>query len=327
MSDPEQIVKLLVSALIVAALIPAFMGISGPSGEVSFEPTLGNHTVDKTTREIPGSVNVEATTGNALYFDGSASVSSNAGSNMTNGSWTVCTLAQLDESADANATYSAFAHDNASVLIDYDHGKWAAYYDNGSADARATIDAPSPKDGLTPVCARYDESSEELVVSRDGQVSSPDVLDASPNTRNATFAWVGTLDEVRIIGEDVNNSTLTAYANDPVQPLSVNHLGRMMFDEGSGSTSTVYYDDGDANLYRTSWTGGVEGPNLKRGVDYQLFGDPFTVKVLSGSYLEGAPVVWVSWGSGLPLDIMDILGLLMALLLVVAFGNKIMEAM
>lgn len=325
--DASGILKMLIGVLVVVVLLPSFIGIGTPTGSASFDPVVGqNNTLDNTVDDIPGKINVRATKENALLFDGSSSVSTNAAQNMTDGSWSVCSSAQLADTASPNETYTVFAHDNASVLILYDAGQWTASYDNGTADARATIDAPSPKDGYTAVCARYDASTEELVVARDGTVSAPDTMDTITNVRNATWDWNGKLDEIRVWDEAVSNSTITAYSDDPVQPLnSTSQIARFMFDEGKGSSTTVHYSASDATVHGAQWSEGVEGPNLKRGTDYEVYGDPLTVKVVSGSYLEGAPVAFATWGSLLPFDVIGIMAMLFALLLLATMSREIQD--
>ena len=93
-----------------------------------------------------------------------------------------------------------------------------------------------------------------------------------------------------------------------------------MFDEGSGGDTVVYWAGTSATIVNGSWTNqGIENPSLQAGTDYATYTDPVRVEVLSGGYLEGAPVLFVSW-TQLPLGGGNVWAILGAALAMVGLG-------
>lgn len=327
--EPRTLVKLFIVVLVAGAIFPVFLTLGGPTGSAVINATTSSYTVvDSSVDDIPTHVTVRATREYAVALDGNDVVESTAPTNLTDGDWMLCAAAELDESTDQNLTYDVFAYKNATVLLQFDAGQWSAYYDNGTHDAKAEIAAPSPTDGLTPVCAGFDNSSQTLVVTRATSVSNPVALTSSPDARNISENWTGRIDEVRGFGT-FSNSTMTSYGSDPVQPLpGTDRLARFMFDDGSGSTSTVYFTSADAQLVGATWTTGLDDPGMTRGIDYRLEPDPFRLKIASGGYLVGAPVEFVTWSetSGATRAIIELLPLLAALLILVWLASPLMDS-
>lgn len=322
--EPRTILKVSISVAIVVLLLPIFAGFSF-TGSAALDPHQGTQDISD---EIVGGtqdITVEATTGNALAFDDGDYVEVSS-QNFSDGSWTVCSAAQLRDGANQNLTYDIFAWDNGSLLLQYDAGRWSAFYENETgAEAKATINATSPTQGFTAVCARYNETENRLVVTEDGTVSNPAQLDNTTAPRNLSQTWNGTLDEVRTFDSAVNNSSLDKYANDPITPLpNTNRTGRYMFDEGEGATTKAYFVGGSVNINGAEWTDGVAKPGLDAGTDYEISTSPLELTIPAGSYLIGAPVVYISWLS-LPFDfpLTSYITALLGALIVVYIANKI----
>jgi hypothetical protein len=323
MEEPRDILKVVIPVIVAVLLLPLFAGFSF-GGSAALDPQQGTQDISDKIVGQPQSVDVAATTGYGLRFDGNDHVDIQS-QNFSDGSWTVCAAAELHPETNRNATYDVYAWGNGSLLLQYDAGQWSAYYENASgADAKATIDAPSPSDSLTPVCSRYNETENELVVVRDGTVSDPAALDTSTTSRNLSLPWNGTLDEVRGFDDAVNNTTLDAYAADPIAPLpNTNRSSRYMFDEGEGSTTKAYFIGGSVNIDGASWTDGVAKPGLDEGTDYEIERNPLSLVIPAGSYLIGAPVVYLSWLS-LPFDIplVSYITALLGALIIVHIASK-----
>lgn len=343
MSDLHGPIKFMIAAAMLIALLPTMFAIGPAEGSAILNANGGEDVLlDTSIREMPGDVTVKATRGNAVHLDGDAYVEADDPDGLDNGSWTVCAATHLDPDANADATYTVYAYENETILLQYDGGDWLAYYDNGSADGKATIDAPGPaeeNDGgwlsfggddgreYSPVCARWDNSSGELAVISDTG-SSTSTLSTATTTRDLARNWVGSIDEVRTFGGAVSDSTIDAYTADPIKPLpGTDRTSRMMFDEGSGSTTTVYYASGDATLQGASWADGVDDPGLTEGEDYEIEANPLSVTILAGGYLDGSPVQYVSWGPNLPFDIIGLMGVLFGILVLVGFRDHIMDFM
>lgn len=294
-------------AIVLGAFLGAGITAMGGIGTVPVEPTTGSFVNVSGDITYSDGIAVRATLENALLFDGNSAVTAPAPQNLSKGSWTICTTAELGDGTNLDATYDLVAYENESILLQYDAGKWSAYFDNGTHDAKATIDAPSPRgtsgilssDQFTSVCGRYNETSNELVIARDDTFSNPEALDASTDARNVSFEWVGRQDEVRLFNSSVSNATIASYAADPIKPQpGTDRVARFMFDEGEGSTTTVYFADVEASIGGAEWTDGVPRPGVDEGTDYELQKEPLQLKVLSGGYLDGAPVVFVISGLG-----------------------------
>lgn len=308
---------LVILGLFIAILSPFFgVVVDLVGGTTNQVRTVDNPTTDVFV-DVPGdlsltdSTRAEATLGNALFFDGNDTVTAPEPSNITNGSWTICSTVQLGDDTNLNATYDIVAYDNESILLQYDAGEWAAYYNNGTHDGMASIDAPTPRgtsggllssgDPFTSVCGRYDATENELVIARDDTFSNPVALTASTTGRNVSWEWVGRQDEVRLFNRSTANSTITSYAADPIRPQpNTDRVARFMFDEGEGTTTIVYFAGVTASIDGAEWTDGVNAPDLSKGIDYELADEPLRIKVLSGGYLDGAPVVWVIRPQGGP---------------------------
>lgn len=334
---PIELIVVTVVAVIAIAIVTNALVVAGLSdGSASVNATTTeNTTLDGRIDSIPASVTVRATTETALAFDGTNVVESSTPKNVTDGSWTICTTAELGSDANANATYDLVGYENASVLLQYDAGAWRVYYDNGTHDATARIDAPAPKNGLTPVCGRYNETSDRLHVIREGEFSSPAGLTSSTAPLNVSWAWEGRQDEVRIFGNAVSNTTISEYATDPIRPQPTEQrLARFMFDEGSGDTTTVYFASSTASVSGLDWTNGVSNPRkwlglasaIDEGDDYVLTSEPFGIRIVEGGYLDGAPVVHVNWSeTSLIGFIMGFIPVLFGVLVIVVIGNEVRD--
>lgn len=292
------IVIAVVSIIVLGAVVNAAGSVladgsdTGETGtiEIATEPTVGAF-VDVPDIDDAYGASAAATLENALYFDGNATAESGEPTNMSRGSWSACAVAELDSSANQNDTYTVAAYENATILVQFDAGDWAVYFNNTTRSGMARIDATSPTTE-TAVCARWNES--HLIVSRNATISSGVALTSSTTSRNVTRNWTGTLDEVRTFNSSISDNEIQTYAGDPITPLpGTNRSTRWMFDEGSGGTTRDYVSDTDATIYGTSWTSGVAKPSISEGTDYEVRASPLEIKVLSGGYLDGAPVVWV----------------------------------
>lgn len=286
--------------IVIFAIGAAILSIMLAGSAVLEQPQSNTSiTLDSGETTVPNGVEVSATKENALAFPGDGYVD---GPGPANGSKTVCAAGQLDGDANGQATYTLYGAENGSVLLQYDAGQWMGYVEANGDSAKATMNAANP-DEWRRVCLRYNATASTVTVSRDTTVGSPVAMDGDTERRNASFDWFGKIDEVRTFGNPVPNATLSAYGDDAIQPFpDENRTGRMMFDEGEGGSTEVYWANTDATLVNASWTSGLSDVPLDRGTDYQLSGDPFQITLTDSGYLDGAPIVWISWLS-LPLGI------------------------
>lgn len=273
------------------------MGVG--EGSASFAPDAGNSTVIKSSLgDGDLAIDVAATRENAVFLNATGHLDTSAPSDWDNGSWTACVVAEPatgEPGWNPNATYDALAIENETLLIQWDAGNWRGTFRGNNGSATVTVDATATQ---TPVCTTFNESTDEFTIHAEGSTAT-NTLDSNPAVTNVSDSWLGMLDEVRLIETDAPSGQISAYQSDPVRPLSVPHTGRWMLDEGEGTASTGYYDAGSATLVSASWTSGVSDPGLDEGADYTLSFQPFAVTTVSGGYLDGAPVAYVSWTSPL----------------------------
>ncbi len=295
----QAVLVVVVLAIVLGAAFGAGIDILGEPDTATVEPVMDSFVQVGGDLTYTNGITAQATLENALLFDGEGShVSAGAPENISDGSWTVCAAVELGSDANLDATYDVLAYDNTSILIQYDAGNWSTYHDNGTHTARATIEAPNPRgtsaDPFTAVCGRYNATANDLVVSRDDTISSAISLTTANTSLNTSWEWIGRQDEVRLFNTSVSNSTIEAYADDPIQPLPGNDRAvRFLFDEGEGSTTHGYFANVDASIGGAEWTNGLSKPGISIGTDYEFDRSPLRIKVLSSGYLDSAPVVFV----------------------------------
>lgn len=332
MADESFFIHFLVYAIIGIVVIGVLLqvGASLGSGDASIQYPSDDWNFLAQMDDVPSDVNVEATTETAVYLDGESSIDSASPVGLDTGNWTACATTELD--GNVQGTYNLLAYNSSSILIQYDRGNWTAYYDNGTADATVSLPATSDR---TTVCSRYDGEL-QLIVNDD--YSSQQPLTTQTTTLNTSWRWEGMIDEVRLFNASESNEAISGYMNDPVAPLpDTNRTARFMFDEGSGSTTYIYFVDEEVSIgSTTTWTDGIPNPAdawfgfveaIEEDEDYELRADPFEIRILNGGYLEGAPVVHIEWSGGrfFFFNVVGLMATLMALLLIVVIANKLQE--
>lgn len=300
MADPDiQTVAQTAGAAIVVIAVTAvvlnqFAAVTMLSGFTSVDANTDNFSnVNSNVQEVPSSVDVSPTSERAVRL--STSTISADLPPFTQGDWSACTAASLSADANQDGTYNAFAYDNASVLVQYDAGNWRAYVTNGSHYATTTVPAPSPQDGFTPVCARYDDATDTVTLNASGNTSTS-VLSTSRPARNVSESWNGRLDETRVWNRTLTDSETAGYASRPNLPITDDRVARFSFDEGSGPDTRVYFLNGTVSIGGASWTQGLTSPAAPASA-YELSGTPFQIQLTDGGVLDGAPVVWVDYTS------------------------------
>jgi hypothetical protein len=319
-ASPSTIIRALIAAIVIGAIIPTFGVLGTYGGDATISNTTGGVTTLETDRGIPETLEVDATTERAVAFGtGDGYVDATAGARLTRGSWSVCAAASLDADADLDAAYTVAAYDNGSLLLLYDNQKWVSYFDNGSHDAMATVSAPDPTSGFTPVCARYNATANNLTIARNQTIAPGTPLTTATASRNLSVDWFGALDEVRTFNESLTDNQITSFGSEPLTPLpSADRSARLMLD-GTGSEAVVYFASPNGTIVNGSRTAGVADVSLSEGTDYSLGEYPFTVRIPSGSFLRGAPVAYIQWsGTHWPLGLQDVF-LTLAYVVLLAF--------
>lgn len=298
---------LLLLVVLIITIIAAVVGgaiiqgaINTNQHSVTGDPEPGqtvrlSHSIQK----VPAETSVYATTGNAVSVAGTSdsNVSWRVVDEVEHGPWTACTYAEVGDGANLDATMDVVALVDGAIQLEFDAGHWAVYYSNGTHDAYARAAAPAPTDPET-VCGRYDGTSLELWVDGNQQASA--TLTTGPATRNTSVPFEGTLDEIRVTNDSVPAARLATYDRYPAVAFDDGRAkaARLMLDEGSGTTSRVYFETSNATLHNATWTDGVSRTALAQSGNYSWATDPWGIVATDGGYLDDAPVVYVDYRAG-----------------------------
>lgn len=211
--------------------------------------------------------------------------------------WTVSTWAAVNSSATGETMTAVSA--NARVIIEYNgsDSQWSAwYYKEGSRDSyRVNVSAPSPTD-YTLVTATansthftiYRNTTQGEVVD----ITTSSIEDATVEASN----WDGTLDETRVFDDATNDSQQSDLHSNPVAPRKDrDRSARIMYDEGHGDTTAIYFTGARADVSNATWVDGLPGNDLVEGTDYELDQEAGTITAVAGGKIDGAPVVWIEY--------------------------------
>ena len=282
----------LIGLAIVAAMFSASSGLGLGSVDAMVEfPTTGE--ANEISSSMPNDPLISATTGIGIALDGDSNADSFADIPADDGwredDWTLMIVAEPGDLQDG-ATHTLFAFDNDSIALEWHDGEYRAYVDDPFNNAIVSVDAPA---GQTPIALTYDSSVDEITLYTPEQSDTSD-FNTYTIDRQISQSWEGSLDEARVLNESIDQQSYDVFADDPIDPLAdKEHAARLMFDEGDGTTTKAYYTGSQATLNGASWVPGIEGPELVEGTDYEISDNPFSVTVLSGGYLDGAPVFYV----------------------------------
>ncbi len=308
MAETEQIIGVVVLGLAAMMGLAIFGTLAGvatdmgtSAGSQTLDPTAGESYVLDTAIDDSAQLDlsVSPTREKAIRLDGDGHIDANVSNWATNNSsWSLATTAQLSEDANQQATYNVLGVDNGTILVEYADGSWRAIYYDGNESAIAAV-AATDETSLTPLVVRWNETASELTLTTESGSTTGALNTTSPD-RHVANNWVGTIDEIRFVNGTISASSTSTYLDDPINPLRFeDHAGRIMFEAGSGNTAEVYYSNATATISGGTWTSGVSAPALEQGTDYRVSVDPLSITVVQGGYLDGSPVAYATWGSGL----------------------------
>lgn len=286
------LVALLLIAFILATIAGPIVGEAGEEHE--FEPTTEENIYLSDDSEVPEGFEVVATQEYAVQIDGDGYVAGDEPDGWADGNWSACLVANANaDEINEQATYNLLSYDNATILLEYHSGEWRAIHYVGDESATVTADATDTTE--TPICTAWDGVDESLSIYVDGTLEDSSPADADDPDRQVANDWIGWIDEVRLVNATIGESTASTYAEDPVDPLEVDHDARLMFNEGEGDETTAYYQGATWAVVNAEWVDGVEGPELLEGTDYAVETNPLELQLLESGYLDGAPVGFASW--------------------------------
>lgn len=261
---------------------------------VSFEDT--SHAA-----EIHEIFSVNDSTGYAIQLSGAGDSYVRSDQNVSIASddtWTVSTWARVSDGA-ANDTMTAISA-NGRVLIEYNGttGNWSAwYYDDGSRDSyQVEVSAPNQPENLTLVTATSNGTHFTIYANttqgETADITSSSLEDSEINATN----WAGTLEETKTYDDYTNLSEQQDLYDNPIAPKTDrNRTARLMYDEGSGSSTAIYFAGTTATISNGTWVNGLAGHELTEGSDYEIDQSSGTITALEGGRIDGAPVVWIDY--------------------------------
>lgn len=307
-SGIQTVVRVGAILLIGAFLMGALGGsVSGGIEDRVRHPSITTGTYqsfEHTDNTIKTIYNVRDTRGYAINLTGADNsyVQSNADLDIaTDQTWTVSTWAAVHP--DATQQSMAAVSVDGRVILKYNgtEGNWTAYYydDSSTSSDEVTVNATSPTamthlavvaDGSTLTIYRNNTQGTTADLTDDSQVSGS--LDADN--------WHGTLEETRTFDDPLTSTSRQQLIDDPVGPLAdTNRTARLMYDEGSGTSTAIFWAGTDATVSNAEWTQrGFDGQDVLEGTDYELDVEDGRVKALAGGRLDGAPTVWIDYRVG-----------------------------
>lgn len=261
---------------------------------VSFEDTSG-------ASEVSQVYQVNDSTGYAIrltgysdsYYESQQDVDLSADE-----TWSVTTWARVNDSVSSENMTAVSANGRAMIQYNGSSDQWIGwYYDDGTLNSyRLTTSAPDQPNNLTLITFTHNQTHLKLyrntTLAATQNVSVSAIEDPEINATN----WDGTLEETRVFDDATNDSEQSELYNNPVAPRpDRNRTARLMFDEGSGSTTAIYFTGTRADIYNFSWVHGHDGNILNEGTDYELSESDGTITALGGGKIDGAPVVWIDY--------------------------------
>lgn len=262
---------------------------------VSFEDTSGSATI----LEVFQVRDTTNTSINLTGADDSFMESQAAFEVSTDDTWSVCTWASVAPGAESDNMTAISA--NGRVLIQYDGStsNWSIWhFDDGSSQSwRANVSAPNQPGNFSHICGIHNGT--HLTAFRnttEGDSVSTETNDSIADVNVDSGNWNGRIDETRLFDQALNSSQRSALHDYGVRPLpNATRTARITYDEGSGSTTEIYFADTRADLSNITWDDGLTGSVLEEGTDYEMSTSAGTITALSGGLIDGAPVVWIDY--------------------------------
>lgn len=294
-SDVNTTVKILATIAIgILVLGPIFQMAGSLSGsQVQIHP-IDNTETQLASGDIPHWVGVTATTGRGIEYTSDGGHTSFSAPLNTSESYTATTVVELSSDADLNATYTLLGYNSQEFALYYDNGTYLAYVDHDNQTATASLPAPSPR-SQTLVGFHYNATSDSLQVLRETTRSPTVALSNQSDSTPVSWTLDGTQDELRLVQANLTDSQLARLSSTPAASLpGTDRIARIMWDHAD-EPPEAYFTGSTASVTGGEYTSGVPDPGLTRGQDYELFSNPFVVRVLDGGLIEEAPVAYVSW--------------------------------
>lgn len=308
-SESNVIVTIIIIGAVITLGFPIFDGIASAGGadpvqrHTDVPVTTDEYSQIDTNGDVEKVLQVNDSTGTAVLLTGANDSYIESDDTIkvpSDGTWTIGTWAQVDSNGTAENETMTLASVEGEVLLHYNgsSSQWSAYYYNESSrnSYRVNVSAPNQPGNLTWVAAWsngthftvYANTTRGEIVELAGENSA----EAEWNASN----WDGMVEELRILDKPLNATERSDHVSDPVAPLKgAGVSARLMFDEGDGTSTAVYFTGGSATVSNVTWGQGHPGNILTQGDDYAVGWFSDAIKALEGGRLDGAPVAWVTY--------------------------------
>lgn len=300
------VTKALGFSILLIVLIGFIGGVGGIfGGPINVDSALNiADGADRFAHENVTALQTQQTLGTELQFAGDGAFEGDINAELS-GDWAVCTWVQPDDT-DANMTVVAVSGEQQ---IQY-HGnrstpQWVGmYYDPAERESYDVSVTAADTANRTHLC--FEQSGGAITLRANGTASSTvnttgdyTLTDGRYNISDLN----GSVDETRVYNTSLDTSQRTALRDQPSRPLDgVTPVARVMYDARSGPVSALplYFSGTTGTVTNAQLQPGVGGDTLQEGTDYTLsnpaLGRP-VLSVVDGGDLDGAPVVFVSYGS------------------------------
>ncbi len=193
---------------------------------------------------------------------------------------------------------------NGDVLLRYDgpNNQWQGYVYRPPSDTY-TINV-SASDPTNNTVVALERAGDTLTIYENNSAGdSEDLSQSNTTTVNPDAGNLnGTLDETHVYQSAIGSSGRQALVDDPVHPLSVEPIGRLMYDEFTGDANDirVYFASGNAEASNVSLVGGFAGETMDEDTlltsgDYDWDSTGPKIAPVSGARLDGHPVAFVEY--------------------------------
>lgn len=279
-------------AIAVGILLTATMAGFFESGGSELVETDTTNTIDVDSEA--NQVTAYDSTGYAVAFDhGLAEIDVPTDGGAGQRPHSAAVWARLDSDAATYDDYHVANLGNGEASIQYRDGKWWVGYNTSGESATVTTNATTPTERTM---VGYRANATHLSIVRNGQIVNATTFDSGALDVPSARTWWGQQDELRVWGTGLTAAEYAALHDDPIGPLDQGNVTlRMMLDEGSGSTTLVLPDGGDATLQgATSWdSDGLEPTAFQAGTDY-IFSTG-QIEIVDGSRMDQLGVAYVEY--------------------------------
>ena len=301
MSDLFDAVKVIgFSIIAIAVMVVVLNAVFGIGAMTAQSSTSGTFAVSGAAAQLSGynisDVSVNQSLGYAARLDGTQDSHVSGSSDVElEGNWTVSTYVRADDLSQTQTVVSVGSEQ--MILYNGSTNEYVGvWYDSDTGDTYTVREVANTPEDLTHVALVRNQSDPATLSLYEN--NSDVATTSSPTT--TTFAagnLDGDLDETRTFNRSLNAQQRQQLVDRPTAPLpGTERTSRVMYDSYSANPTSypAFFVGGSVSAANVQRVDGFDGEPTVAGTDYRRFGD--SISVLSGGSLEGAPVLYASYG-------------------------------